>query len=54
MLADGPDGAPRIYNILTFGLPGLNNLFYTFINPTDPGEMPKFLQTVAISLRSAS
>lgn len=50
MLSDGPDGAPRIYNILAFGLPGLNNLFYTFINPTDPGEMPKFLQTVAISL----
>jgi hypothetical protein len=44
------DGTPRIYNAYSFGLPGFNNLFYTWLSPVSATEQTKFAETVAVSL----
>lgn len=48
-LGTGTDGTPRLYNMWSFGLPGLNNLFFMLLSPVDPGEQVKFSETVVIS-----
>lgn len=48
-LSIATDGTSRLYNMWSFGLPGLNNLYFMLLSPVDPGEQVKFYETVAIS-----